>query len=290
MTNFGVLHSFGDLSVSAGSIQNNGSAGLSSLGALSLASSTADITNAGLVYGAGSLAVSSPLHAFINPGNVVSGIPASGVGNMTFNVDIFRNTGVITSEGDMLINARVFQNDPATGTADLPTIVWGPDTIREPTTDSGCTQYEDLGFVDICVQTTSYTVPVFHQIGDSGDFHCDDGIGHTGCAHSRVYEVFYTSEQQLVGGHLPTTMTQLIAQGDFTLNYTGSARNVASIISGDNVTIHGVGGAGAFLEPGLPSRAAPRSQGDLDSLHEWRLVPRTARQGAVRRHDRRERR
>ena len=247
VASFGVLHSFGDLSIAAGSIQNSGSAGLSSLGALSLASSTGDITNAGLIYGAGSLAVSSPLHAFINPGNVVSGIPASGAGNMTFNVDTFTNTGVITSEGDMLINARVFQNDPATGAAGLPTIVWGPDTIREPTTDSGCTQYQNVGLFDICVQTTTYSVPVFHQIGDSGDFHCNDPVGHTGCAHSRVYEVFYTSEQQLVGGNLPTTMTQLIANRNFTLNYTGSARNVASIISGDNVTIQGVGGgAGAF--------------------------------------------
>jgi filamentous hemagglutinin family protein len=246
LANFGVLHSFGDLSITAGSIQNSGSAGLSSLGALSLASSTGDITNAGLVYGAGSLAVSTPLHAFINPGNVISGVAASGVGNMAFNVDTFTNTGVITSEGDMLINARVFQNDPATGTAGLPTIVWGPDTIREPTTDTGCTQYQNVGFFDICVQTATYTVPVFHQIGDSGDFHCDDPVGHTGCAHSRVYEVFYTSEQQLVGGHMPTTTTQLIANGDFTLNYTGSARNVASIISGDNVTIQGAPGAGAF--------------------------------------------
>ncbi len=168
--------------------------------------------------------MTNPSHAFINSANVASGIPSSGVGDMFFNVDTFTNTGTITSEGNMRVDTRVFRNDPVGG---LPTIVNGPHIATEP------------------VQSAGYTVPTLHQIGDSGDFHCDYAtIPPSSCAHSRVYEAYFYFDQQLVGT-MPKA-AQLISSKDLTINYTGSARNVASVISGDTVHINGLAGATAF--------------------------------------------
>jgi len=223
--NAGVIHGVGDLTLYVGSLDNSGTAAVSSLGSLALTGATGNLTNAGLLYGAGRVDINNFEHAFINSGQVASGVPASGTGDLLFNVDTFTNRGIVTSEGNLSVTARDFQNEAAGA---LPQLVWGTFTPLITVTDG------------------SFQMPVWQQIGDSGDFHCRPTLPPSDCAHSRVYQVFYTADQQVVGA-MPTP-AQLISNHDLRITYTGSARNIASIISGDNVSIQAGGpDAGAFL-------------------------------------------
>ena len=247
--NAGAIFGAGNLSVHAGAINNAATAGLSSLRTLALTSTT-DITNTGSIYAGTQLNVTSG-GTFNNVGDatgfggtVSSGIPGSGLGGMTFNVDSFINTGTVLAEGVIQISARDFKNDPVGGVPtvidDAPVMTFEATPRKDcgfPLGSSTCPSFFQVG--------TAYVHPAADLIGASGGFHCD-AFGNN-CAYSFVWQATYTVDQHLSSGTLPKA-AQLLAGGDLDLTYTGSARNVASVMSGNNINIIAAGPTATAFE------------------------------------------
>lgn len=216
VSNDGTLHADGHLNVSAGGIANASMAGISAIVNMSLTANGADIVNNGWIYSPGDMTLTAPGHQIRNTqsGNI------EATGKLVFNTGStgsFFNGNYIQGAGALEITTGSFVNQAGDI---LPTIV-------------------DLA--PVWVSTT--------QIGDSGDFNCN-AFGAQ-CAHSRLYNFVYTINQDYFyngGPYAPTNNTpaKLLSSGDIKINYSTTASNTISVISGNNVVITGAAGAAAF--------------------------------------------
>ncbi|MDR3390500.1 MAG: hemagglutinin repeat-containing protein [Sulfuriferula sp.] len=219
ISNDGVLHADHTLAVTAGGVSASSTSGISSdKGDLSM-TSTGNISNSGWLYTNSNMALNADGHEIRNTGSgdiEATGQAAGSTGAITFNAGTtgsFFNGNYIKSAGNLAITTGSFINQAGDV---LPSIVEGP---------------------------LVYT-GLISQIGDSGNFDCNS-VGAS-CAHSRLYQYTFTSDQSYAAGSTPGSPAQLLSTGDITLNYNTTAVNTMSVISGHNVSITGVAGASNF--------------------------------------------
>lgn len=220
VSNDGVLHADQALAITAGGISASSTSGISSdKGKLSV-TSTGDISNRGWLYTNSDMALSADGHEIRNTssGNIeATGQAAGSTGAITFDTGTtgsFFNANYIKSAGDLTITTGSFINQAGDV---LPAIIDGP---------------------------LVYTGAI-SQVGDSGNFHCAGVAGsYHDCAHSRLYQYTFTSDQSYASAL--GSPAQLLSTGDISLNYSTTAVNTMSVISGHNVSINGATGSSNF--------------------------------------------
>ncbi len=254
LSNAGALHGASDLSIQARGISNLTDAGLSSLNVLSL-NSTADIVNAGSIYAGRQFTVNSSA-AFRNVGvaqgpnlagaTVMAGVTGSGIGAMLFNVDSWINTGAVLAERDVTITTRVFQNNPI---GNMPTINRTVTMVAEgaPRADCAIGSVTNTNCFIFGTVGSPYLHPVLQELGFA-EVNCNEVTGDD-CAPNWVWQATYNVHEPALGPE--PVASRLLAGGAFTLSYTGSARNLASLISADTITVNRLGGATALQNTDL---------------------------------------
>lgn len=223
ISNDGVLHADHALAITAGGVSASTTSGISSdKGDLSVIS-TGNVSNSGWVYTNSNMTLKADGHEIRNTGtgNIeATGQAAGSTGAITFgtgSTGSFFNANYIKSAGDLTITTGSFINQAGDV---LPSIVDGP-----------------------LVYTGIFSDP---SIGDSGNFGCSPAGSNSNCAHSRLYQYTFTSDQSYAAGSTPGNPAQLLSTGNITLNYNTTAVNTMSIISGHDVSIIGATKASNF--------------------------------------------
>lgn len=199
--NEGAIHTAGDLSVDAPSLQNTGTGGISSERNLTMNAGGYGFDNAGALYADAALTVNANGQLFVN--DVTGTMDAHDI---TVHAGTFDNYNTVIALGNTSITtSNAFNNLP---------------TGRVP---------------NIIVANTIYggvTLPY------DWDGNCN--IFGSSCDHSSTYAQNVTVIQGLDGA-MPTQFGQIIAAGTITLNYGNAGLNQASLISAPNVNISGSG-------------------------------------------------
>ncbi|MCB4361155.1 hemagglutinin repeat-containing protein [Quatrionicoccus australiensis] len=217
VSNDGVLHADQALAITAGGISASSTSGISSdKGDLSI-TSTGNVSNRGWFYTNSNMILNADGHEIRNTetGNIeATGQAAGSTGAITFDTGTtgsFFNANYIKSAGNLTITTGSFVNQAGDV---LPAIIDAP-----------------------LVYTGAISL-----VGDSGNFSCNS-VG-SDCAHSRLYQYTFTSDQSYSSAL--GSPAQLLSTGDITLNYSTTAVNTMSVISGHNVSINGATGSSNF--------------------------------------------
>lgn len=217
LTNDGVLHADRALTIQSGNVNASATSGISSnTGDLNI-TSTSDISNSGWIFTNRNMTLAASGHAIRNTetGNIEATTSLAGTsGNITFNAGnsgSFFNANYIKSAGNLSITTGSFVNQAGDI---LPSVIDGP-----------------------LVYTNQIS-----QVGDSGNFNCAGVAGsYHDCAHSRLYQYTFTSDQSYA--FALRGPAQLLSTGNIDINYTTTAKNIMSVVSGKD--IHIVGGSGS---------------------------------------------
>ncbi len=208
--NHGAIHSNGALAIEtlqAGGITNHGTGGLSSLGELGLdASGAADIRNAGALYAGGAMNLRATGRSIDNQ----EGATIDSDGKASFTSGKFRNYAQVRVASLDIATTQEFFN----GLTSVPTIY----------TDFSTTVSSSLDEADRVISS-------WEQSG------CASGA----CDGRWLHQDAVTYRQKM-DGTLPSVKPQILVKETLNIDYgSGSATNLAGVISAKNIDLKGTG-------------------------------------------------
>jgi len=204
-TNYGAVHSGQNLSLTAPSIVNTASGGISALDTLVVDALSGNLLNQGALY-AGQHLIASASGVFTNDGTLSAAMGSiDSDGDMSLSASTFVNNSAIRSAGNLSITADTFRNEVKGG--DTRTWVYGThDAIN-----TGSSGWYDCG-VDQCLKT---------------------------------YMRESWNDHQYYSGGVPRFSPSIVAGGGSTLSVQGfsSGTNLGGNLSGGTVNFSGNAGA-----------------------------------------------
>jgi filamentous hemagglutinin len=215
LTNNGLLFSGNDLTVSAPSITNGLTGGISALHDLSVTAVTGDLMNRGALYAGNALTASATAGTLTNAATLTAyqGTISAGK-SVTLSADTLVNNSTIDSNGAITITARNLRNEVLGGD----TRAYGAESTR------------------VQVETG----------------HDSQGYNGHGCCdqyESWYYKQTWYKDQSYLGG-APTIKPQITGAGAVSLNFN-IGKNLGGVISGDTVTLTGTGSGATFTNDDL---------------------------------------
>jgi len=201
LRNEGALHSGGNVTIRAASIENTNTAGMSSLANATLTANSGGIVNAGALYAANTLTTAAAGQTFTNTSSGTLDATDIVIGAATFN-----NYNTVIATNNTAIDTTVAFNNLPTGIM--------PNILKR--------------------YTYAGTTAPF----DSGEHNCN--IFGAACDREWVWSQDYIVTEYL-DNPMPTQKGEIIAGNAITIRYGQSGLNQASLISAPKIDISGPG-------------------------------------------------